>query len=176
MTTNLIDFRINDAGDLILEKTQRNKRFKMSFVVAPHNAFRLVIGCNPPQIKSTNKKFHIQFSTANTDSKESMYSASAVQELEEISQLIMIRLKTSEEESDRDLINTKLQKLKHTMFIDSEELFGEIKTVIKDKICDLLDSPIINVEYINTSGNFYCQNISVSIYTKDNNLIYTYTV
>lgn len=175
---SLTDFKINDSGDIILDEVTDSAKFKIQFGINKANMFKVSFDCKPIQIREENliDKFHIQFKTANLNDSLVSYKAKMVSDLEETAQLVKMRLRTSEEESGRDSLNSTLQKLKHTMNIDSSDLYAQIETLIANKINDIIDNPIVTAVYKKGTGNFYCQNISVSIYNQDNDLIYEYTV
>lgn len=177
-TNDAVDFKIDNDGDLIFNNIPNNNKFMLKFNISDISQFRIKINSNPTQImsKDMKKKFHICFKTKNIDTSKNKCSANIVSGIEEISQLIEIRLKTSEKEAGRESLDSSLQKLKHTFFVDSEDLFSRIESAVKEKIDDIVTNANVHVEYKKGNGNFYCQNINIYIYNENGILIYKYTI
>lgn len=167
----MIDFKINNAGDLILDRNTKYTPFSISFYQSTYPGFTIDFVYNKNKSSAPKElsevilpTFELSFETTNA--VEEIKTNSVFQE-DEFRQRILLALRTEY----GDLKNNKeFGSLIHTMYherITDEAVLTNIENIVYDTVSKLIKNPRVIVERKQTEHFFFCQNVLISIYDSD---------
>lgn len=166
------DFKITNSGDLAFSNDIFAETMTVRFVTAKYPSFLL---CFKTEESSENKKSEGFVVTFDTNKELNLGNKFAgIKENDEIAQAIRIRVRSELGELKNNIgIGSTLLLHKHKK-IDPKKTIEQIKSIVSDIVASITEKEF-SVEAIqeNGSGNFFCQNITVYIYLKDE-LIYQF--
>lgn len=173
----IIDFLINNQGDLIFDKYRSLSKFKIFFRQSKYPIFRIKFLQETDYIHSANSNnFKIRFKTTDLLSNENIIN-SVIHNIEELKQRIMILLRTEYQELGNNLIGSKLYTYKHQDIL-SESVQNNIIDTVTKEINSIVDSNTVvkvTVSPKKIDGPFYCQNLNIYIYLNEQ-LIYSFNL
>jgi hypothetical protein len=166
------DFKITNSGDLAFSNDIFTETMTIKFVMAKYPSFLLSFKTEEKNENIKPEGFTISFDTNKQPNTSSKFAS--VKENNEIAQAIRIRIRSELGElRNNSSIGSVLLLHKHKR-INSEEPIEQIKSIINNIVSNITEEEFyVEVVQENGSGNFYCQNITVYIYLK-NELIYQF--
>lgn len=177
----MIDFAINNLGDIELGQQDDIKRFKMNFSTSD-NLPKMRIKFNAQTCRRKAKKgaLKINFYTEN-NSRSYGKKIKTVTDKQETSQSIAIRLKTElgELQDFFSDFGSELNKLRHQDIQLTDSKKNIIISYVENAISDIFQGTQVNVnvERLGTdNGNFKLETLKITISTSDGKIIYTYTI
>lgn len=173
----MIDLKINNTGDLILDRNTKYPSFCISFYQSTYPGFTIDFVYNKNKNTLPTKlaeailpTFELSFETTNA--VEEVKTNSVFQE-DELRQRILIALRTEY----GDLKNNEtFGSLLHTMYherITDETVLTNIENIVYDTVSTLIKNPTVIIERKQADHFFFCQNVLISIYDNDV-LIYSF--
>lgn len=132
----MIDFNLSESGDIILNDSNKNNKFKMSFRIINNRGFNLLFTTVNNNVKDIESDFRINFSVSNNITHST--KAESIRNLDVIGQCIKNDLMTeSGEVHDIDL-GSDIYMLKHENKFDSY-IIEEIKNRIRESANKFID-------------------------------------
>lgn len=176
----MIDFKINEQGDMSLKEQFRIKPFKINFTKGDFPKFKLFFRTNAAN--NTNpelKNFKVDFST-NFDDKTKYKCVDVVRGTEERSQSIAIRLKTELNELQNFFndFGCELARMRHQDLINPKN-HERIREYVENSITDIIgyNEATVRVDrLIPDAGNFKFETLKITIVGNDGKIIYTFTI
>lgn len=165
----MIDFALNNKGDIVLERKNYIPKFKISFRQSMFPIFNLKFMQTSEYVRNDNKyNFCIKFKTSNNRDDGSDIINKSVLDKEELKQRIRILLRTEQNELlNKEDFGSKVYIYKHLDILADSTLQG-IKQTILNELSNIIDTQtnILDVEVIPkiADGPFYCQNVNIYIY------------
>lgn len=169
----MIDFKINNSGDLVLRNNADYPKFKLNFSVSKHPAMCIsfnTVNSIYEEDEIAPKSMEIRFETDTYSSNG--VSNSSVNDIDQIKQLIMLRARTEYGDLANIPFGSNMYLMKH-LDIRSKEVHNNIQKIIYDIVKDLLDNPSVIVKVEKSNSYFYCQNINIYIY-EDGELLFSF--
>lgn len=167
----MIDFAINNKGDLTFDRYSPINIFKLSFRTTKYPIFQIQFLQEDQHIERDIKDncFVVKFITTNLNDKKHKQNK-AIHNLDELRQRVMIALRTEENElTDSNLLGSKLYIYKHKDILSLDVQQGIIDT-ITNYLNNMLDG-IYNIEVKvipkKIDNPFFCQNLSIYIFLND---------
>ena len=178
----MIDFAINDSGDISLEEQNETaERFKVNFSTSDYlPKMRIKFKARTFKRKKRSGAFKINFYT-DDDYKSYGKRIRTVREDSEKAQSIAIRLKTElgELQDFFSDFGSELNKLRHEDIQLTDSKRSMIIGYVESAITDIFQgTPInVNVERLETdNSNFKLETLKITISTTSGKTIYTYTI
>lgn len=172
----MIDFKINNKGDIVLDKTQKLPRMKMCFFTSRFPAMKIsFLQGNESQSKPVaNNQMRIRFNTRQ-DAFSNGKVASLARDREEIEQRIIIALRTEYGDimTKPDFGSTIFQVKHKDMY--SKETQQRLHDIVLQQSRDILEEPSVYIKAEEYDGIFYCQNINIYIF-ENNKLLYKFSI
>ena len=171
----MIDFKINNKGDLILSKQEEFPRMKIQWMNASFPVFRVQFfqGEEFPQMKHKDGfklTFHTSNALINGKSKTNV-----VKGIEELKQRILVFLRTEYGEMlTKQDFGSQVSIMKHKTITDPSVL-STIEEIIKSELSDAVHDLNVEVAAASYEGPFYCQNVNVYIW-QGKELLYEFNV
>ena len=168
----MIDFRLNDKGDLIIGCPEEYERFRISFVTGEFPKLRIVFKGEAEEKIAPKSVFCMRFYTDENE-REHAKILETVKEDEEKAQSIAIRLKTELGELNSFYYDfgSELVDLRHLDLLNDtywSKLEEKVKTAIQDIIP--YDESSITIDRIYEDGNFKAETLSINIKENGNNI------
>ena len=177
----MIDFKINNNGELIFNEPEPFSKFKIDFRLSKYPIFNIQFFQEKEYIRTKyDNVFKITFNT-NINLKDINDSNNKnVLDLEELKQRIMIHLRTEYNELlSSNLIGSNVYKYKHEDLLAETTINGITDTVtneLKTLFEDLKDKEIeVKVYPYKIDSPFYCQNLNIEIYI-NKEFIYNFNI
>jgi hypothetical protein len=162
----MIDFALNNAGDIILEHKETYDIFKLSFVASGYPVFKtnfLVLN-NPPTKKDT-RSFRLRFTT---NQNESAYKKiKTIHKDDEIRQRIMLKLRTELNDIfHHQDFGSNINMQRHKIITDANlELLA---SMAQDSIQNITnDTYRVEAKQVKRNNNFVTENINLYIYRNE---------
>lgn len=178
----MIDFSIDNSGDLILERKNYIPKLNILFRKSSFPIFNLKFLQTVKTMDTTNNNnydFCINFKTYNN--KDDGYDVvnRTVIDKEELKQRIRILLRTEQNELlNKEDFGSRIYTYKHLDILADSTITG-IKQTVLNELSNIIDteSNTVDVEVIPkiSNGPFYCQNINIYIYL-NNELLYDFVL
>lgn len=160
----MIDFALNNKGDLILEEQQVLPGFKLNFRVSKYPVFAVKFFQNPQQDVVHGNNFNISFNV-KAHNEEIKHKALLVEDIKEAAQQVIIRLRTELTElPERLTVGSKLRTVKHER-LNSPLNLGRIETITVEAISGIVPNLEVVAKAEHGLGSFYCQNVNIYIYS-----------
>lgn len=177
----MIDFKINDKGDISLREQEAIKPFKIDFNSGRFPKFKLFfrVRSSSHSNNSNLKNFKIDFSTDFKYKNQNKY-IDVVRDKEERSQSIAIRLKTELNELQNFFndFGCELARMRHQDLINPKN-HERIREYVEQAITDIIgyNEATVRVDrLIPDSGNFKLETLKITIVGNDGKIIYTFTI
>lgn len=180
----MIDFKINEIGDIDLAFAEQYPSFVINFYVPQQGntnirypAFRIDIDTDVLRYDTKYNGLRIDFETKRTIGNEYKINARAIYNKEELAQEILIRLKTELGEfSYISFLGSELVLERHED-IRSSVVQEQVRQHVISAIADITfeEEPDVSVEWIDDTSRFRYETLRITIDTGRTN-IYTGTV
>lgn len=177
----MIDFKLNELGDIELEEQKKIKPFKMSFTTSPdHKKFRIKFKTRTFQKPKSKKGLKINFYTDLNNTDKNTKKVSIVRDGEELSQSIAIRLKTELNELQNFFADfgSELSRMRHQdLLLKSNH--NRITEYVENAVSDILGKQEFNISIdrpTDAEGNFKLETLKIAISDNNGKIIYTYTI
>ena len=172
----MIDFKINNKGDLVLADNKIFPRMRLDFFASQFPAIRVSFlqGNEETGKKPAGTQCMIRFNTRSQEFTNGKVTRVVLSD-EEIKQRIMIALRT--EYGDiitKPEFGSNVFRVKH-LDINSPQVQRQLEDAIMDEIKDILEEPSVLVKPEYYEGNFFCQNINAYIFDNEK-LVYKFSV
>lgn len=161
----MIDFKLNDKGDLVIGRPEEYERFRINFVTGEFPKLRIVFKGKAEEKIAPESIFCMRFYTDENE-REHANILETVKENEEKAQSIAIRLKTElgELNSFYHDFGSELVDLRHLDLLNDtywSKLTEKVKVAIQDIIPYEESSVSINRVY--EDSNFQVETLRISI-------------
>ena len=173
----MIDFKLNEIGDIVLNEANQITPFRIDFSVNKYPKFKIdfltkAIQENP----SVKNRLRIYFNI-DEEEKEKEYLIDSIMKDEEESQEIAIRLKTELGELDRyyDHFGSELASMRHRDLMN-ENNHAKIADFSRTAIADVLDNLNVSISRRFSTGNFQVENLDINVSNTSGNVSYTYSI
>ena len=174
----MIDLKIDNRGDLELRTQPRQPRFTLTFRAADYPIFSLKFmqGQTYEKAQHPEDAFALKFRIGDKRGLlEETKNISAVSEMEEVKQRVILRMRTELGETPlAPELGSELIKLKHKNLTD-DRIRQQIVEKIAEELSDIIEDPQIEISHESYDGPFYSQNLTIRIYQKGS-LIYSMDV
>jgi hypothetical protein len=175
----MIDFKIDDKGDICLSEQEKISPFKVSFVTAERPKLRITFNTRTKQRSKKSNRLSISFKT-NFDRRNDYKKVDAVRNNEEKAQSIAIRLKTELNELQNFFndFGSELNRLKHTDLLNTKN-HSRIIEYVESAIRDIVSSNDVKISIdrlVENTGNFGLETLKISIFDDNGEIIYTHTI
>lgn len=177
----MIDFEINNLGDICLEKQEKTSPFKLNFTTSDnYPKMKIDFRTFTPETKHKNA-LKINIATDNKYPVKDTKYIRTVNGKKEQAQSIAIRLKTELGELQDFLYDfgSELNRIRHTDIKLTESKKNKIIDYVEKAISDIFNSSEVNIDVeriFTESGNFGLETLKITIKTLDGEIVYTYTV
>lgn len=161
----MIDFKLNDKGDLIIGRPEEYERFKIKFVTGEFPKLRIVFKGEAEEKIVPESIFCMRFYTDENE-REHAKILETVKEDEERAQSIAIRLKTELGELNNFYYNfgSELVDLRHLDLLNDtywSKLAEKVKVAIQDIIP--YNESSVKITRIYEDNNFQVETLCISI-------------
>ena len=172
----MIDFKINNKGDLVLGKAQKFDGMRINFFASQFPAMRISFlqEEETSSVGVTGGQMRIRFNTSN-NAFEKDKIACVAKTVEELKQRIVIALRT--EYGDivtKPGFGSTVYQLKHKDMY-SKDIQQRLHDIVQKQCEKILDEPTVHVKAETYNGVFYCQNINIYIFERKK-LLYKFSV
>ena len=161
----MIDFRLNDKGDLIIGRPEEYERFKIKFVTGEFPKLRIVFKGEAEEKIAPESIFCMRF-YVDENEKEHAKILETVKEDEEKAQSIAIRLKTELGELNSFYygFGSELVDLRHKDLLN-DAYWSKIEEKVKTAIQDIIpyDESAVVISRVYNNGNFKIETLCISI-------------
>lgn len=161
----MIDFRLNDKGDLIIDRQEEFERFKINFVTGEFPKLRIVFKGEAEEKIAPESIFCMRF-YVDENEKEHAKILETVKEDEEKAQSIAIRLKTELGELNNFYYDfgSELVDLRHVDLLNDtywSKLTEKVKVAIQDIIP--YEESSVSIDRVYEDSNFQVETLRISI-------------
>lgn len=161
----MIDFKLDDKGDLVIGRPEEFERFRINFVTGEFPKLRIVFKGEAEEKITPDSIFCLRF-YVDENEKEHAKILETVKEDEEKAQSIAIRLKTELGELNGFYYDfgSELVDLRHVDLLNDtywSKLEGKVKTAIQDIIP--YDESLVTINRIEEDSNFQVETLCISI-------------
>ena len=161
----MIDFRLNDKGDLIIGRPEEYERFKIKFVTGEFPKLRIVFKGEAEEKIALGSIFCMRFYTDENE-REHAKIIETVKEDEEKAQSIAIRLKTELGELNSFYYDfgSELVDLRHVDLLNDtywNKLTEKVKVAIQDIIP--YEESSVSIDRVYEDSNFQVETLRISI-------------
>lgn len=177
----MIDFKINDIGDISLKEQETIKPFRIDFNSGKSPKFKLFfrVRSSSHSKYSNLENFKIDFSTNFKYKNQNKY-VETVRGTEEKSQSIAIRLKTELNELQNFFndFGCELARMRHQDLINPKN-HERIREYVEQAITDIIgyNEATVRVDrLVPDNGNFKFETLKITIIGNDGRIIYTFTI
>lgn len=174
----MIDFTLNNKGDIILERKDYIPKLKISFRRSLFPIFNLKF-LQASEVVSNHYNYNlcVKFKVSNNRDDGNDVVNKSVIDKEELKQRIRILLRTEQNELlNKEDFGSKVYTYKHLDILADSTLQG-IKRTVLNELSNIIDTETntLDVEVIPkmTDGPFYCQNVNIYIYL-NNELLFDF--
>ena len=161
----MIDFKLNDKGDLIIGRPEEYERFKIKFVTGEFPKLRIVFKGEAEEKIAPESIFCIRFYTDENE-REHAKIIETVKENEEKAQSIAIRLKTELNELNSFYYDfgSELVDFRHLDLLN-DTYWSKIEEKVKTAIQDIIpyDESAVVISRVYNNGNFKIETLCISI-------------
>lgn len=162
----MIDFALNNAGDIILEHKEIYDIFKLSFVDSGYPVFKTNFHVlNNPPAKKDKRSFRLRFTT---NQNESAYKKiKTIHKNDEIRQRIMLKLRTELNDIfHHQDFGSNINIQRHKIITDANlELLA---SMAQDTIQNITnDTYRVEAKQVKRNNNFVTENINLYIYRNE---------
>jgi hypothetical protein len=174
----VIDFKLNDSGDIEFDTFCDYPKFQLKFTTGAYSSMQIRFSSDIVSRPIMSKGMHIQFYTTDMNLQHTI-KANAIYDQEATIQAIKMWLDTELGEiADMDYYGSELIYQKHQDLI-SEDNLGTIQQIVSDIVSQFVTDTvtvIATAERNEDAKFFYGQNITVRLYASDGSLFYKFTI
>ena len=161
----MLDFKLNDKGDLVISRPEEYDRFRINFVTGDFPKLRIVFKGEAEEKIAPESIFCMRFYTDENE-REHAKIIENVKEDEEKAQSIAIRLKTELGELNSFYYDfgSELVDLRHVDLLN-EAYWSKLTEKVKVAIQDIIpyDESSVMISRIYEDGNFKTETLCISI-------------
>ena len=161
----MIDFKLDDKGDLIIGSPKEYDRFRINFVTGEFPKLRIVFKGEAEEKIAPESVFCMRFYTDENE-REHAKILETVKEDEEKAQSIAIRLKTELDELNSFYYDfgSELVDFRHLDLLN-DTYWSKIEEKVKTAIQDIIpyDESSITIERVYEDSNFKIETLCVTI-------------
>ena len=173
----MIDFKLNDKGDLVIGYPEEFERFRINFVTGEFPKLRIVFKGEAEEKIAPESVFCVRFYTDENE-REHDKILETVKEDEEKAQSIAIRLKTELGELKNFYYDfgSELVDFRHVDLLNDthwSKLEDKVKTAIQDIIP--YDESSVTINRVYEDGNFKVGTLQIEIFIPYNKAICSIT-
>ena len=172
----MIDFKLNDIGDIEIGSSYNSPMLNLSFCINAQNVLKLSFDTvTQEDTNNINDALNLSFNTMLYATDE-LYKINDITEDEEFEQEIRIRLNTQLGEiKNRDTIGSLLYTELHSD-LNTDKGIALIEEMAKNALSDIWDNVTVTakVERNEDAKSFYLQ--SITLYLTDGDSSYTYII
>lgn len=166
----MIDFQINDKGDLVIEEAMPTSIFKLDFRISENSDFKLMFHIGEQRDFVSDAQFKISFDIGKEEKRSKIET---VQDEEMKIQKIRMALMTERGElSSFARFGSRLFLFKNDNLF-SDETMRRIEDSVKESIAHISKDAVVKAKPEIGTGNFYAQTVGVYIY-ENSRLIYRF--
>ena len=161
----MIDFKLNNKGDLIIGRPEEYERFRINFVTGEFPKLRIVFKGEAEETIAPESVFCLRF-YVDENEKEHAKILETVKEDEEKAQSIAIRLKTELGELNNFYYDfgSELVDLRHVDLLNDtywSKLTEKVKVAIQDIIP--YEESSVSIDRVYEDSNFQVETLRISI-------------
>ena len=161
----MIDFKLDDKGDLVISYPEEYDRFRINFVTGKFPKLRIVFKGEAEEKTAPESVFCMRFYTDENE-REHAKIIETVKEDEEKAQSVAIRLKTElgELNSFYYSFGSELVDLRHKDLLN-DAYCSKIEEKVKTAIQDIIpyDESAVVISRVYNNGNFKIETLCISI-------------
>ena len=170
----MIDFKLNEKGDLMIGSPEEYNRFRINFVTGEFPKLRIVFKGEAEEKIAPESIFCMRFYTDENE-REHAKIIETVKEDEEKAQSIAIRVKTELGELDGLYYNfgSELAYFRHLDLLN-DTYWSKIEEKVKTAIQDIIpyDKSSVTIERVYEDGNFKIETLCITIEGNGTNQIF----
>lgn len=170
----MIDFKLDDKGDLMIDSPEEYDRFRINFVTGEFPKLRIVFKGEAEEKIAPESVFCMRFYTDENE-REHAKILETVKEDEEKAQSIDIRLKTELNELNSFYYNfgSELVDFRHLDLLN-DTYWSKIEEKVKTAIQDIIpyDESSVSIERVYEDGNFKIETLCITIEGNGTNQIF----
>lgn len=170
----MIDFKLDDKGDLVIDSPEEYNRFKINFVTGEFPKFRIVFKGEAEEKIAPESVFCMRFYTDENE-REHAKILETVKEDEEKAQSIVIRLKTELNELNSFYYDfgSELVDFRHLDLLN-DTYWSKIEEKVKTAIQDIIpyDESLVTINRVYEDGNFKIETLCITIEGNSTNQIF----
>ena len=170
----MIDFKLDDKGDLIIGSPEEYDRFRINFVTGEFPKLRIVFKGEAEEKIASESVFCMRFYTDENE-REHAKIIKTVKEDEEKAQSIAIRLKTELDELNSFYYNfgSELVDFRHLDLLN-DTYWSKIEEKVKTAIQDIIpyDESSVTINRVYEDGNFKIETLCITIEGNGTNQIF----
>lgn len=170
----MIDFKLDNKGDLIIGSPEEYDRFRINFVTGEFPKLRIVFKGEAEEKISPESVFCMRFYTDENE-REHAKILETVKKDEEKAQSIAIRLKTELNELNSFYYDfgSELVDFRHLDLLN-DTYWGKIEEKVKTAIQDIIpyDESSVSIERVYKDGNFKTETLCITIEGNGTNQIF----
>lgn len=170
----MIDFKLGDKGDLMIDSPEEYDRFRINFVTSEFPKLRIVFKGETEEKIAPESVFCIRFYTDENE-REHAKIIETVKENEEKAQSIAIRLKTELDELNSFYYNfgSELVDFRHLDLLNNT-YWSKIEEKVKTAIQDIIpyDESSVTINRVYEDGNFKIETLCITIEGNGTNQIF----
>ena len=170
----MIDFKLDDKGDLIISSPEEYDRFRINFVTGEFPKLRIVFKGEAEEKIAPESIFCMRFYTDENE-REHAKIIETVKKDEEKAQSIAIRLKTELNELNSFYYDfgSELVDFRHLDLLN-DTYWSKIEEKVKTAIQDIIpyDESSVTIERVYEDGNFKTETLYITIEGNGTNQIF----
>ena len=174
----MIDFELDEKGDIFLEKQDKIYPFRLNFTTGEFNKLRISFMARTRKKKAAQNALKINFQFKQKPSRE-FCRLGVVKRDKEKAQSIAIRLKTELGELDSfyNDFGSELGTMRHLDILNDanwSRLEEQVKTAIQDIIP--YDESVVTINRSFGNGSFKNETLNITIFDKNSSDSIAYTI
>lgn len=174
----MIDFALNEVGDIFLEEPTKIAPFKLDFTTGKLPKLRIKFYANTRRRPRPKGALKINF-MYEKPSKGDQKKVGVVSGNSEKAQSIVIRLKTELGELENFFyeFGSELEKIRHQDLLNKNN-WTLVERYVTNAVSDIIsaDNILVNVSRSKSSGNFTYENLDITIIDKNTSEAIVYSL
>lgn len=175
----MIDFKIDQLGDLTFSRQKKIDQLRINFNVAENPTLRIRFKARTRQKGWSNNKLRIRFNT-NYEKFNENCCVDVVRDDEELNQAIAIRIKTEYDELQNFFseFGSEINRLRHSDLLDSKN-HARIKEYVERAIASIIlgRNVSVNVERVidtDSSNTMGVETLKITVFDDSGKLVYSF--
>lgn len=172
----MLDFLMNDVGDIMLGRNEEFPQMKVSFHISKFPIFKIQFAASEmyQELPAGDDVFKIRFKI-NNKHQDGNVTMKTLNGEDGIRQQLLIRLRTElgDIAGYKDY-GSRINEIRHYDH-RSAAVQSKLKTMVENIVADLLENPEVIIKLEEGTTYFYCQNLNIYIYSNDK-LFFKYSI